>query len=102
MLGIEPDLTANDRPYGYAAGKVVLREEDLFPMALPAVSPQSPEVIGNFSVSRIRGCVSVTGAANQRWSRAKVPSTDNDYVSYVGQDVLRCLTTSPSQSLTLR
>ncbi len=102
MLGIEPDLTANDRPYGYSAGKVVLREEDLFPMALPAVSPQAPEVVGNWNISRIRRCVSVTGAADQRWSDAKVPSTDNDYVSYVGQDVLRCLTTSASQSLTLR
>ena len=89
MRGIEPDLNAFDGPDGKSAERLVLREEDLFPMALPAaVSAHSSEGVEDWNVARIRLCVSVTGTADERWTNAKQPPERMDYVSFVGHDAL--------------
>ncbi|MDJ0872219.1 MAG: S41 family peptidase [Gammaproteobacteria bacterium] len=102
MLGIEPDVVAYERPEGRPAGTVVLREEDLFPMALPAVSGSSPSLAANPRAAVVRRCVSFTGNADRRWKGTGATLEIRDYALYVGQDALRCLSRHGTSVLTAR
>lgn len=102
MLGIEPDVVAYERPEGRPAGTVVLREEDLFPMALPAVSGSSPSLAASPRAAVVRRCVSFTGNADRRWKGTRATLENRDYALYVGQDALRCLSRHGTSVLTAR
>ncbi len=102
MLGIEPDVVAYERPEGRPAGTVVLREEDLFPMALPAVSGSSSNLAVDPRAAVVRRCVSLTGSADRRWTGAWATLENSDYALYVAQDALRCLSRHGTSVLTAR
>jgi len=101
MLGIEPDVQAYDRPDGTSTERVVLREEDLFPMALPAVDAQSQDV-EHPEAPRVRRCLSERAKPVGRWWQNKRRNQQRDFVWYVGQNALRCLATGPRKGPTLR
>jgi len=89
LVGIEPDLPALARPDAGSAKPIVLREEDLFPTALPPepgnwIQPR-PE-----SVAALADCVSSEGLAEKRWKRDKKERTPSDHALLVAQDHLTC------------
>lgn len=90
LVGIEPDLPALARPDSRSSQRVVLREEDLFPTALPPepgdwIQPR-PE-----SVAALAECVSDQGLAEKRWKRDAEERRPRDHALLVAQDHLTCM-----------
>ena len=86
LKGIEPEIEALDQP---AADRVVLREGDLFPTALP----QEPEVWQHPNpelVERLRRCTQGQGLSQHRLAREHKEGRVGDYPLAVGQDALVC------------
>lgn len=89
LKGIEPDIEALDKPGRPDPHRVVLREGDLFPTALP----QEPEVWRHRDpklVQRLRRCARGQGLAEHRQDREMKPGQAGDYPLAVGQDALVC------------
>ncbi len=90
LVGIEPDLPAPAQPNARSSERIVLREEDLFPTALPPEPGQwsqpRPE-----SVATLAECVSNEGLAEKRWRRSKGRKRQSDHALLVAQDHLTCV-----------
>jgi len=89
LKGIEPDIEALDQPGPPAVDRVVLREGDLFPTALP----QESEVWRHPNpglVQRLRRCTQGQGLAQHRLAREQKEGRVGDYPLAVGQDALVC------------
>lgn len=90
LVGIEPDLPLLAPPDAGSAEHIVLREEDLFPTALPPepgdwIQPR-PE-----TVAELAECVSNEGLAEYRWKRDKKERRPTDHALLVAQDHLTCI-----------
>ena len=86
MRGIEPGLNAYDEPDGGSAVRFVLREEDLFPVAIPAMPAKASKFVEDRNIGGIRRWISVTGTADERRTNAKRRREQTDYPFYVGQN----------------
>jgi carboxyl-terminal processing protease len=89
LKGIEPDIEALDQPGPPDPDRVVLREGDLFPTALP----QEPETWRHPNpelVQRLRRCTRGQGLAEHRLDRERKQGQAGDYQLAVGQDALVC------------
>jgi carboxyl-terminal processing protease len=94
LIGIEPDVEVLEQPGAPPGRRVVLRERDLFPTALP----REPEVWAHpdpARLSAIRHCTEDSGLAAHRVTRAAAGSRDADRALVVGQDALVCVLTLP-------
>ena len=90
MHGIEPDLQVLEQPNLRPQDRIALREEDLFPTALPAepvarVRPRPNEV------ASLTECVTTHGTAQRRWTEDGAADDSSDYPLYVAQDSLACV-----------
>ena len=90
MRGIEPDLRVLEQPNLRPQDRIALREEDLFPTALPPepverVPPRPRELAG------LTECVANQGTADKRWAEDKPGDGSSDYPLYVAQDSLACV-----------
>jgi carboxyl-terminal processing protease len=89
LLGIQPDIEVFERPGPRPPKRVVLREGDLFPTALP----REPEVWSHPDPSRasaIRKCTMEDGLATHRLRPEAEMSRETDYPLAVAQDALVC------------
>ncbi len=89
LKGIEPDIEALEQPGPPDPDRVVLREGDLFPTALP----QEPEVWQHPNpglAQRLRRCTRGKGLAEHRLARDKKDGRAGDYPLAVAQDALVC------------
>jgi carboxyl-terminal processing protease len=94
LIGIEPDIEVFQRPGPEPENRIVLRERDLFPTALP----REPEIWKHPNPSRtqeIRACTTENGLALQRMRPDAEMSRSHDYRLAVGQDALVCSLTRP-------
>jgi len=90
IVGIEPDLTALERPDLTQEERLVLREEDLFPTALPAAGKTWSQPRPN-QVSELARCTKEEGVAEQRSAETTDAFHDGDYPLYYAQDALTCV-----------
>lgn len=89
LKGIEPDILALDQPGTPEPDRVVLREGDLFPTALP----QEPEAWHHPNTELVQGlrrCARGQGLAEHRLAREGKEGRAGDYQLAVGQDALVC------------
>jgi hypothetical protein len=94
LIGIEPDIGVFERPGPEPRNRIVLRERDLFPTALP----RGPEVWKHPNPSlaqEIRACTTEKGLALNRMRQDAEMSRSDDYPLAVGQDALVCSLTRP-------
>ena len=94
LIGIEPDIEVFERPGPAPQDRIVLRERDLFPTALP----REPEVWKHPNPSlaqEIRACTTETGLALHRMRPDAEMSRSQDYPLAVAQDALVCSLTLP-------
>jgi hypothetical protein len=92
LIGIEPDIAVLERPGPEPQNRVVLRERDLFPAALP----REPEIWKHPNpslVKEIRACATETGLALNRMRPDAEMSRSEDYPLAVSQDALACFLT---------
>jgi carboxyl-terminal processing protease len=89
LIGIEPDIEVRERPGPETPGRIVLREGDLFPTALP----REPEIWQHPNPERaaaLRECADEDGLARHRLRRDEEQDRATDYPLAVAQDALVC------------
>ncbi len=89
LIGIEPDIPVAAPPGKGRAGRVVLREADLFPTALER-ERQFWEHPNPESVATLRECTTSQGLAAHRLRDEAEVGRITDYPLAVGQDALVC------------
>ncbi len=92
LAGIEPDLRVTAQDSDPQPGRTILREEDLFPTALPS-SGTRPGRRPYRHLAGIEACLESKGLAGSRRSQRLPSSAVRDYPRAVGYDVLHCLDT---------
>ncbi len=89
LVGIEPDLPIPLPVDGPSTERIVLREEDLFPTALPGETERAtPQRSDN--LSSLSACVAAEGLADKRRKRSLRERRPADYSLLVAQDQLTC------------
>jgi hypothetical protein len=94
LVGVEPDIEAFDRPGSPPAGRVVLREGDLFPTALPS-EPELRRQPGSRQPASLLRCVAEEGLATHRWQRETKGNGVSDHALNVSKDALTCILRHP-------
>jgi carboxyl-terminal processing protease len=92
LVGLEPDLPVMARTGEPDAGGTILREQDLFPTALPS-PPEQPEPRRYWSRAAIEACLASDGLAEPGRPQPSAAESVRDYPRDVGYDTLHCLHT---------
>jgi carboxyl-terminal processing protease len=89
LIGIEPDIEVFERPGTVPRDRIVLREQDLFPTALP-LERQVWKHPDPARVKELRECAERKGLAVHRMRPDAEMSRATDYQLAVAQDALVC------------
>lgn len=92
LVGLEPDLRVTAKPDEPHSGGTILREQDLFPTALPS-PPAQPEPRRYWDLAAIEACLDSDGLAERRRPQPSAVESIRDYPRDVGYDLLHCLHT---------
>jgi hypothetical protein len=91
LAGLEPDLQVQARRDDEPGRRMVLREEDLFPTALPANAVPTGPVHSRFPPG-VSECLEVQGKEKKRWFWQKPLEITGNYQLDKGYKLLHCLT----------
>ena len=94
LIGIEPDIEVYERPGAAPRDRIFLREQDLFPTALP-LERQVWKHPDSARVNELDECAKQTGLAKHRMRPDAEMSRAMDYQLAVAQDALVCSLTRP-------
>jgi hypothetical protein len=94
LIGIEPDIEVFERPGSVPRDRIVLREQDLFPTALP-LERQVWKHPDPGRVKELSECAKEEGLALHRMRPDAEMSRSMDYPLAIGQDALVCSLTHP-------
>lgn len=91
LAGLEPDLQVQARRDDEPGRRMVLREEDLFPTALPAKAVPTGPVHSRFPPG-VSECLQKQGQEKKRWFWQKPLEITGNYQLDKGYKLLHCLT----------
>ncbi len=90
LVGIQPDLRVPADADDSQSGRAILREEDLFPTALPTPIVQPARKL-HWDLAGIETCLESDGQAARRWWKRQPAESVGDHPREVGYDLLHCL-----------